>query len=510
MNNMSKIRVRFAPSPTGFLHLGSLRTFLYNWLFAKKNKGKIILRIEDTDKERLVPGATEKLLETLEKLGFDWDEGPFLKEKGNKFIIDQKGGCGPYIQSQRIEIYQKTAKELIEKGKAYYCFCSKERLEILRKEQEAKKIPPGYDLKCRNLSAEEIKNLLEQGKPKVVRLKIGEGEIEFNDLARGKVVFDLKNIDDQVLLKSDGWPTYHLASVVDDHLMKITHVIRGEEWLPSTPKHLLLYQALGWEVPKFAHLPLLLNPDLSKLSKREQDVAVEDYLEKGFLQEVIINFVALLGWNPDTNQEIFTREELVKSFSLEKIQKKGAIFDLNKLLWMSGEYIRKKALPELTELCIPYLIKSGLIKKVNGEYEIRETGEKASFDWLKNIVVLEQERMKKLSEISSGSNFFFVKKLEYPSDLLTWKEMTEEEVRENLEKAKKIIEEIPETEFNLEELKRNLFLLAEKTGTGELLWPLRVTLTGQKNSPPPFEIMEILGKKKTVERVEEAIEKLEV
>ncbi|CUT08327.1 glutamyl-tRNA synthetase, partial [Candidatus Kryptonium thompsonii] len=278
------IRTRFAPSPTGFLHVGGLRTALYNYLFAKKHNGQFILRIEDTDQTRIVPGAIENLIETLHWAGIEFDEGP------------NKGGpYGPYIQSQRLELYRKHAQELIEKGYAYYCFCSPERLEKMREEQIKLKQQPRYDGTCRRLSQEEVKKKLDEGIPKTIRMKIPEwGELTFHDLIRGDVTINFKTLDDQIILKSDGFPTYHLAVVVDDHYMKISHVIRGEEWLPSTPKHILLYEYLNWKKPQFAHLPLLLNPDRTKLSKRQGDVAVEDYRAKGYLPEAIVNFIALL------------------------------------------------------------------------------------------------------------------------------------------------------------------------------------------------------------------------
>jgi glutamyl-tRNA synthetase len=283
------VRTRFAPSPTGFLHVGGLRTALYNYLFAKKHNGQFILRIEDTDQTRIVPGAVENLIETLKWAGIEFDEGPF---KGGPF--------GPYIQSQRLELYHKHALELVEKGYAYYCFCSPERLEKMRQEQIKLGQPPKYDGTCRRLTSDEVKKKLDEGLPKTIRMKIPEwGELKFNDLIRGDVTINFKVLDDQILLKSDGFPTYHLAVVVDDHYMKISHVIRGEEWLPSTPKHILLYDYFQWEKPYFAHLPLLLNPDRTKLSKRQGDVAVEDYRAKGYLPEAVVNFIALLGWNPE-------------------------------------------------------------------------------------------------------------------------------------------------------------------------------------------------------------------
>ena len=325
-------RVRFAPSPTGYLHVGGLRTALYNYLFAKRNNGTFVLRIEDTDRNRYVEGAVENLIKALNWAGLNYDEGP---EVGGNF--------GPYLQSERLDIYKKYADELIEKGKAYYCFCTPERLKSLKEEQEKQKLPQAkYDKHCLHLSKEEIANNLAAGIAKVVRLNVEQNHtIKFDDIIREHVEFESNNVDDQVLIKSDGYPTYHLANVVDDHLMKITHVIRGEEWLSSTPKHVLLYDAFGWERPIFAHLPLLLNPDRSKLSKRQGDVAVEDYRDKGYLKDALINFVALLGWNAGDDKEFYYMDELIYSFSLERVNKAGAVFDLQKLNWLNAEHLQQ-------------------------------------------------------------------------------------------------------------------------------------------------------------------------
>ena len=333
-----KPRVRFAPSPTGYLHVGGLRTALYNYLFAKHNNGTFILRIEDTDRNRYVEGAVENLIGALKWAGLEFDEGP---EAG--------GDYGPYMQSQRLDIYKKYADELILKGKAYYCFCTPERLLGLRKEQEKQKLPQTkYDKHCLHLSKEEIENNLTSGIPKIVRLNVESNQtIKFDDIIREHIEFESNNVDDQVLIKSDGYPTYHLANVVDDHFMKITHVIRGEEWLSSTPKHVLLYDAFGWERPVFAHLPLLLNPDRSKLSKRQGDVAVEDYRDKGFINEALVNFVALLGWNAGDDKEFYYMDDLINNFSLERVNKAGAVFDLQKLNWLNAEHLRKKSSQEL-------------------------------------------------------------------------------------------------------------------------------------------------------------------
>jgi glutamyl-tRNA synthetase len=339
------VRTRFAPSPTGFLHVGGLRTALYSFLFAKKNHGQFILRIEDTDQTRLVPNAMENLISALNWAGIICDEGPGI---GGKF--------GPYIQSERLDLYQKHALELIKKNQAYYCFCSPERLELIRERKIAAKLPPAYDRTCRNLDSQAVQEKLALAEKFVIRMKVPiNGEFTFSDIIRGTVTIDYKNIDDQVLLKSDGFPTYHLAVVVDDHFMEISHVIRGEEWLSSTPKHLLLYQYFGWQAPEFAHIPLLLNPDKSKLSKRQGDVAVEDYIRLGYTKEALINFIAFLGWNPGDTREIFTLEELIQDFSLERVGKSGAIFNIEKLRWLNHKWLTRYSEDDLRALVLPFL-----------------------------------------------------------------------------------------------------------------------------------------------------------
>ena len=503
---MKKIRTRFAPSPTGYLHVGSLRTALYNYLFAKHNGGNFILRIEDTDKARYVKGSIENLVKILDSMGIEYDEGISLDNSGK---MAQKGNFGPYTQSERLEIYKKYIDELIKNDYAYYCFCSQGRLGEMRKNQQVQKLAPMYDGKCRELNKDEVQKLLDEKTPYVVRLKVSkEGFVEFKDLVYGKIRIKNETIDDQVIMKSDGFPTYHLANVVDDHLMEISHVIRGEEWLPSTPKHILIYRAFGWEAPKFAHLPLLLNPDKSKLSKRQGDVAVEDFLNQGYLPEALLNFVLLLGWNPKTEEEIFSQNEMTERFELTGVNKAGSIFNTEKLDWINGTYIRKMNIEELTKLCVPYLVEAELIKKVAGiKYRVLSTDEEVNFDYLKKVVALEQERMKKLSEIGESVRFIFVDKLEYEKELLLWKKMSHEEVKNNLELIYQELEKINEKDFmkdNLEKVLRNL-IEREEIKTGELLWPLRVSLTGLKGSPGPFEIAEVLGKEKVLERIRRII-----
>ena len=498
------IRTRFAPSPTGFVHIGSLRTALFSFLFARSQKGQHVLRVEDTDQSRQVEGALENLLRMMREVGVEFDEGFYLKDGDT---IGERGGHGPYLQSKRLEHYQKYAHQLIDSKEAYYCFCSQERLDELKKEQVALKKPPMYDRLCRNLSGDEIKLKLEkfkaEGKNPVIRFAVpDEGKTVIHDLIYGDITYDHKVLDDQVIIKSDGFPTYHLAVVVDDHLMEITHVIRGEEWLPSTPKHLLIYQALGWEPTKFAHLPLILNPDKSKLSKRQGDVAVEDFLNHGYLKEALVNFVAFLGWNPKTDQEIFSMDDLIRQFDLAKVNKAGAVFDDNKLDWFNSQYIKKLGADELAAKLKPFWHEAGV--------------ETAKFDdkYFSAIAKLEQERLKKLSEIGERTKYFF-KAPEYDAKLLVWKKSTAEDAKIQLEALKKVFSGITDQALqNANELQLILETHIEEIGSdkGSVLWPLRAALTGMEKSPPPFDVAAVLalglGKQEIIARLGAAIGKL--
>ncbi|PIZ56784.1 glutamate--tRNA ligase [bacterium (Candidatus Torokbacteria) CG_4_10_14_0_2_um_filter_35_8] len=492
MKTINKIRTRFAPSPTGLLHIGNVRTALYAYLFAKHDKGDFILRIEDTDRKRSEAKYEKDITYGLKWLGLEYDE--------------------IYKQSERLEIYRKHAKDLLEKGAAYYCFCTEERLEKLRRQQQEKKLPPRYDEHCRNLSKEEIEKKLKNKTPYVIRMKMPRNRVvEINDLVRGKVEFNTNLLDDQVLLKSDGFPTYHLACVVDDHLMKITHVVRAEEWLSSTPKHILLYEAFEWTPPKFAHIPMLLSPDRKKLSKRHGAVSLSDYRKQGYLKEVILNFMLLLGWNPGSKKEIFSFKEMIKEFSLKRVHKAGAVFDINRLDWFNGYYIRQKDLDEFANLCIPHLEKAKLIHKIGeNKFEIIDTKEKVYKDFIKKAVALEQKRIKKLSEVSNFLKFFFSGKLNYEKSLLFWKDMKDKDIRNSLEISYKKLEEIDKDGFSAKNIEAILKKAVEENNltNGELLWPLRVALTSSDRSPGPFEVAEALGKEKSLQRIKEAQKKI--
>ncbi len=481
------VRVRFAPSPTGLPHVGNIRTALFNWLFARHSKGQFIVRIEDTDVARWVKGAIEAILESLHWLELDWDEGP---EVGGEY--------GPYFQSQRLDIYRVIAQQLVKQGDAYLCYCSPERLEQMRAEQMRRKVPPGYDRRCRNLSARERVQLEIQGIIPVIRFKTPlDGETRFDDLIRGQVVFDNRNLDDFVLLKSDGYPTYHLANVVDDRLMEISHVLRADEWLASTPRHVLLYEALDYQPPLFAHLPMILGPDRSKLSKRHGAVSILDYREQGYPPEAIINFLALLGWSLDDRTEIISREQLVRHFSLERIAKTGAIFNIDKLNWMSGVYIRQLNAEEFLQRVLPFLeagLPQGIKRPLSTEY-------------VQQIAPLIQERITTLGEAAEYAEFFFVDELDYDPALLS-ADVTAEAALEALQAANKGLQDLDS--FDASSLEGLLRPLASELGlkTGEFFGLLRVATTGRTAAPPLFQTMAILGRERCLQRIEAALRKL--
>lgn len=479
-------RVRFAPSPTGYLHVGGLRTALYNYLFARNQNGKFILRIEDTDRNRYVEGAVENLIETLKWIGLDYDEGPLTS-----------GEFGPYIQSERLDIYKKYAIELVEKGKAYYCFCTPERLTELREEQQKQKIQGKYDKHCISLTSEEINKNIENGLPYVIRLNVEPDQnIIVNDIIRGHVEFNSDTVDDQVLLKSDGYPTYHLANVVDDHLMKITHVIRGEEWLPSTPKHVLLYDYLNWEKPLFAHLPLLLNPDKSKLSKRQGDVAVEDYRSKGYLKEALVNFVALLGWNAGDDKEFYYLEELVEKFSLERVNKSGAVFNIEKLNWLNAEHLRRK--PE-SELLL--MLRESL---KNSKY----SESKFTDEYLLDVIRAMLERVSFAEEIYKNGFYFFEEPKEYDPAVLIkrWKSDTADQLKNLVIKFSEL------NDPSKEDFETALKSAAEElnAGVGKLIHPVRLAISGVGGGPGLYDILFIIGKEKSINRINKALETIKI
>lgn len=483
------MRTRFPPSPTGMLHVGSLRTALYNELLARKEGGKFILRIEDTDQEREVPGAVENFLDCFKWAGLIVDEGVMLKDGA----IAQQGPRGPYIQSERTALYREYADKLLASGHAYRCFCTKERLEQMRKHQEERKMPPMYDRTCLKLTAEEVQKRVAAGEPHVIRLNVPQRTISYTDEIRGNVTFQGHTIDDQVLLKSDGFPTYHLANVVDDHLMEIDLVLRGEEWLSSTPKHIILYEALGWAPPRFGHLPLLLNKDKTKLSKRQNSVSVTEYIEKGYLPEALINFLALLGWNPGTEQEIFTKDELIAQFSLERVQKAGAIFDLEKLDWLQGQWIRRLSLDDF-------------VARIRGlvEHAIPEAKSDPLFD---RKAALIQERITFFSEAPDMLGYFW-KEPEARADLLAndKQKVKSEDLPNLLDIILDTLQEISYDDWTDATLLAVFRTRMEREGLklGQLLWPLRAALTGREYSPGAVEVAAILGKNESIRRVEKA------
>ena len=476
------IRTRIAPSPTGFLHIGLARTALFNYLFAKKYQGSFVLRIEDTDLERSSPEFEKDIIESLKWLGIEWSEGP-----------DIDGQYGPYRQMERLNIYAKYLEKLLAENKAYYCFCSEEELEAQRQYQMSIGETPRYTGKCANLDKELVQKYLAEGKPSVIRFRVIPKKLHFDDLIRGRLEFDTELMGDIVIAKNLETPLYNFAVVIDDFEMKISHVIRGEDHISNTPKQILMQEALGLSRPIYGHLPLILGPDRTKLSKRNATVSVSEYRKEGYLAESLINFMAFLGWNPGDEREIYSMSSLVKEFSLDRVQKGGAIFNIKRLDYLNGFYIRQKSVERLTDLCLPYLKERGLI---NDDYNQEE---------VKKIIAIHQERLKKLSEITELADFFFKEKLDYDKNLLKWGEMEEKEIKKSLEKSEKILSKIKSEDWNKENLQNVLLPEAEEMGDrGKLLWPLRVALAGKAASAGPFDIADILGKEKTIKRINEA------
>lgn len=490
---MTEVRLRFAPSPTGYLHIGGLRTALYNYLFAKANHGKMVLRIEDTDRTRFVEGAIEGLIQSLKWAGIDYDEGVFMED--GKIV--ERGDYGPYIQSNRLDIYQKYVDQLLEEGHAYYCFCSKDRLDHLREEQKIKGQIPRYDGLCRSVPLDEARERIAKGEKAVVRLKLPENmDIKFHDAVRGDITINTNEMDDQVLMKSDGFPTYHMAVVVDDHLMKITHIVRGEEWLPSTPKHIYLYDCFGWEKPQYVHLPGVLNADHKKLSKRQGDVSVEDFKNRGYLPEGLINYLALVGWSPKDNEEILSMKDLIDQFSFDRVSKAGGVFDKNKLDWVNAHYIKELPIDDLVDLSIPELVKAGLISQDFAQ---------GHRDWLKLLLETVRESLSRIEEVPEKTAFLF-------GNL----EVTEEEAKDQLASdqigdllgaLKEELDSVDQVdqEFAKTVMKR----IQKKTGIkGKGLYmPTRAALTGNVHGPELSNIMELLGKEKMLERINQILNK---
>ena len=478
------IRTRFAPSPTGSFHVGNARTALFNFLFSRNKKGRVILRLEDTDKERSKPEHEQSLIESLKWLGLEWDEGP-----------DIGGKYGPYRQSERTEIYKKHLDQLLKEKNAYYCFCSQQDLETQKQYLMSMGKAPIYNGKCSELSDSDIKEKTDKGEKFIVRFKTPKNkEIVFNDLVKGEVKTDTNIIGDFSIAKHRGVPLFNLANTIDDHEMKITHVIRGDDHLSNVPKQILIQQALGFSTPEYAHLPMVLATDKSKLSKRKhENVSVEDYKEQGYLPESLVNFLAFLGWNPGTEREIYSMASLIKDFSLARVRKSGAIFNIKKLEFINSFYIKNKNLDTLTKQCIPYLEKTGLI---NSEYD---------FESLKLIIAAYQTRMKKLSEVSELTRFFFKENIEYEKELLGWKDQTDQEINSVLTKLENFLSGIED--WDKENLEKVLVEKAEQVKAGDkgyTLWPLRVALSGEKASASPFEIAEIYGKEKTLKMINQA------
>lgn len=486
------VRVRYAPSPTGSPHVGNIRTALFNYLMARRHNGTFVVRIEDTDKAREVPGAVEEILESLRWLGIRWDEGP---EVGGEY--------GPYFQSERLELYHAVIQKLLNSGAAYRCYCTPQELEEMREFQRINKLPTGYDRRCRFRKPEELEALAAEGRPSVVRLAMPlEGEIEFEDAVRGRVSVEAKLVDDQVLLKADGFPTYHLANVVDDHEQRITHVIRGDEWISSTPKHIVLYQSLGWTPPVFAHAPIIKGPDGAKLSKRHGDTRCLDYRDKGYLPAAVVNFIALIGWSPGDEREKMSLQEMAEAFSIDRIQPNPGVFDITKLQWMNGLYIRELTPEELYDT-----VKQFHFTTQDEEYRTSSAAktlgaalESETREYVTKALTLEQERVRLLSEFAAAAEFFFLEEPPIDEDgYRKW--LTQEYVPALLDAVLERIDGARTTE----EMERIVNECVEQVGLqkrAEAIHPLRVALTGRTKGPGLFELMAALGTERITKRIQ--------
>jgi glutamyl-tRNA synthetase len=483
---MSEVRVRFAPSPTGAPHIGNIRTALFDYLWARHTGGKFILRIEDTDQAREVENGLELILESLRFLGLDWDEGP-----------DVGGAYGPYEQSKRLHIYKAHAEQLIAKGAAYYCYCSEARLEQMRKEQQARGEQTRYDYHCRYLTPEQRAEYEKTGTPKVIRLAVPrEGKTTLHDFIHGDLTIANKDVDDQVLLKADGFPTYHLAVVVDDHLMKISHVMRGDDWIPSFPKHVLLYQAFGWEIPPHGHLPNVLGADKKKLSKRHGATSVLQFRDQGYLPEALFNFLARLGWSLDDKSELFTRQQLIDVFTLDRIEHAPAVFDPAKLDWMNGYYIRQLSDDELVQRMLPFFERANI---------------QTDPATLRALVPLIKERMKKLTDAITLADFLFTDDLEYDPQLLIGKGMDAPSTLAALRAAQSVLEKY--TVFDDEEkIEAELRAAADQLGMkyAQFFGALRVAVTGKTVSPPLMGSIRLVGRERTLRRLARAMQHISV
>mgnify|MGYP002632970254 CR=1 FL=1 len=483
------VRLRYAPSPTGDPHLGNIRTAIWSWLYAKKMNGEFIIRIEDTDQTRTVPGGTERILDSLSFLGINWDEGP-----------DISGKYGPYIQSKRKDTYKKYAEELVQNGLAYYAFETSEELNLIREEQKKQGLPPGYDGRGRSMNKIQTKELLEKKKPYVIRFKMPqEGETFFTDLIRGKITVQNKTLDDLIILKSDGFPTYHFAHIIDDHLMKITHVTRGDEWIPSTPKHVAIIAALGWDLPIYVHTPIILGPDGGKLSKRHGARSVLDYKDAGYLPQAVMNYLAMTGWALDDKTNIISIDKLKKHFDLHQLLPNPATFDEDKLNWLNGIYMREMPLKELANI---------LQKQLS-----QDLNEDIPLETLKKITPIIQERINKINDITDIAGFFFKKEFQFIESEILFKNVLEDNIDKTITVLLSVVEEFEKINEKklmtalVEDLLRST-ATANNVKPGKLFMLLRIIVTGQKVSPPLFETIEIVGKNKVIQRLQTAIQKL--